>query len=229
MKKYLLILLCFFALPITASAAVCSTKTVTANDYEDFNATTREFLAIPFSVTSPCDVGSVEVDNLYQSSTPAGSISIGIYDDNGSGSPTFVQEGSNGTNLNPSATAVGGSDTSDFTSSGVSLEAGHNYWVIMEDTDAGDQAASAYNLGVQDGATPHVYESDAGGGAGNWGSTGTGAGLTVNDGGGGGGGGGGDSSATSTASMDQSEENLFNGFMVFMVSFFGMVWLLRKH
>jgi len=44
-----------------------------------------------------------------------------------------------------------------------------------------------------------------------------------------GGGGGGGSSSTSTASMDQSEENLFNGFMVFLASFLGMVWLLRKH
>jgi len=35
----------------------------------------------------------------------------------------------------------------------------------------------------------------------------------------------GDGSATS--SIEQSQQNLFNGFLIFFISFFGMIWLLR--
>jgi len=50
--------------------------------------------------------------------------------------------------------------------------------------------------------------------------------ITPSAGGGGGGGGGGDS-ATST--IEQSQQNLGVAFILFFVSFFGMLWMLRKH
>jgi len=43
---------------------------------------------------------------------------------------------------------------------------------------------------------------------------------------GGGGGGGYDPTATST--QDQTQRNLFNGWMIYFASMFGMIWLLRK-
>jgi len=44
--------------------------------------------------------------------------------------------------------------------------------------------------------------------------------------GGGGGGGGYDPTATST--QDQTQRNLFNGWIIYFASMFGMIWLLRK-
>jgi len=49
--------------------------------------------------------------------------------------------------------------------------------------------------------------------------------FTIGTGGAGGGGGSIDIAATST--LEQSQTNLFNGFLVFFVSMFGMIWLLR--
>lgn len=45
---------------------------------------------------------------------------------------------------------------------------------------------------------------------------------------GGGGGGGSSTSTSATSTVDQSQENLFHSFIIFLVAFFGMIWMLRK-
>jgi len=35
--------------------------------------------------------------------------------------------------------------------------------------------------------------------------------------------------STSSDSYSQGQENLFNGILLFMIGFFGMIWLIRKH
>jgi len=45
----------------------------------------------------------------------------------------------------------------------------------------------------------------------------------------GGGGGGGGYNPTATSTQDQTQRNLFNGWIIYFTSMFGMIWLLRKH
>lgn len=45
---------------------------------------------------------------------------------------------------------------------------------------------------------------------------------------GGGGGGGTEDSNTSTSTINQSQENIFHGIIIFMISFLGMFWMLKS-
>jgi len=211
--------------PSLTFASVCASQNVTANDNLDFNPTSREYIGFQFTPSSACSLGNIIIDNLYQASTPAGSLNVVVYSDGG-GEPNLASTIATGTPVTPAATGYGGSDTSTFT--GEALSASQPYWVVLSNTSPADAGSSVYRFGVESadvGIT--TWESNAGGSTGTWGDTHESPGFEV------------DSyvapppasttSELSTSTPDQSEENLFNGFILFFVAFFGTAWLLRKH
>jgi len=107
------------------------------------------------------------------------------------------------------------------------LSASMQYWVVVSSNNEGDNATLTSVCGMGSLTDQNVKAYD-----GSWGTTITTIALrdvlNFTEGGGGGGGGTGTTSTSTISYIDNPNENLFNGFVIFFMSWFGVMWILRR-
>jgi len=179
-----------------------------------------------FLTTSSDSVHSVEFKNKYDSGTFGGTITVAIYDTAG-GSPT-------GSALATVTGITGNSSCGSYTTatfaSDLAVSNAHMYAVVF--SASVDDATNFLRLCSTAGSTygpGGMWYNNSG-----WVDDGPEDAATIihfvtAGGGGGGGGGGTGTTSTSTISyIDNPNENLFNGFVIFFMSWFGVMWILRR-
>lgn len=115
-----------------------------------------------------------------------------------------------------------------FTMSAYTLGANTQYWLVI--SRSGDLSAVNFHTDCGDttGANGLKEQVDLGAGFGSDRDLTISAIVTVDTAGGGGGSSSSGFSGGATSTLEQAQTNLFNGFLVFFISFFGVVWLLRR-
>jgi len=218
----LIILATFSILPSVAwadSSCAFSLKNEVNNDVTGVNGY-AETSGQPFTVASSCsptDIGVV----VRTVGSPGSHLEYAIYDDSGGhpGAQLGVTTAVSG------ITGTFGWATSTM-SSVITLNTATTYWLVLQRDDALN--GSNYWEFYLSSNTPTYggywqYYSGGWNAAGShemW--------FQIYGTAGGGGGGSTDNGTTTVSSTDQSEQNLFNAFIIFFLSFFGVVWLFRK-
>jgi len=230
-KKYILILagcilllgIMSFGLPAEAFAdSSCAfTNKNEVNDDSTGRTTTWQKMASPFTVSSTCYPTDIAT-HIKTTGTPVDSVFYAIYDDNG---------GEPGTKLGQTANVAGitGSfawATSTMASS-ITLNTSTTYWLVVERTGSLSDA-NHWNWYLSSNSPTYGNYLHLNG---TWQSGGVHEAWFQIYGGAATGGGETDSSewGGATSTIEQSQTNLFYGFFVFFVSFFGVVWLFRKN
>jgi len=235
-KKYILILagcilllgIMSFGLPAEAfadSSCAFTPRNETTGDNVGYTGN-GEMTAQPFTVASTCYPTDISF-HMKTVGTPVDDLTYSIYDDN-SGEP--------GTQLavTPAVAGITGTyawATSTLTTS-ITLSPATTYWLVFSRSGSLSTVnywmvfisdnIPTYSAGANKGYMKFYDAIWNGGGNHNtwfqlYGGSAPGGGFESTDWGG----------ATST--IEQSQTNLFYGFFVFFVSFFGVVWLFRKN
>jgi len=177
---------------------------------------TKQKIAQCFTVAASCTVGSVAM-SAEKVATPVDSPTFSLYSSSGGNPLTLLETGST-----PTLTSSYTWATSTFAGT-TTLSPGTTYCVVLDRT--GSLSDTNY---YQNQANNNAASSDAKKWNGSsWGTASSGYGLlyrvysvdavpAV-------------TYYASTSTVDQVQTNLFYGVVVFFASFFGMIWLLRKH
>jgi len=220
MKKILVALVLFSAFPLSTFASTCVSIPSGSVDgaSEAMGYPSFDSAAQPFSVSSSCSVGivSATVKSVGSPSTP---LEYDIY--SGASTPTTLL----GTSSPSAVPSAYGLVDANFAGS-VSLSSGVQYWLVL--TTSGSDASNYYAVQLQNPAI--VFGNNKYRYSGSWlnevgysfqefyinaaAGMGSGASSTI---------------ASATSTIEQTQSNLFNAFFIFFASFYGMVWLMRKH
>jgi len=200
---------------------------VTCDTYNTFaNVSNRDVVAQPF-VPSEDSQSVAFTGRIVQIGTPVDSVQLSVEADS-SGHPSGTPLGSISDSTHFAGAAgtapCDGSSYSYAPITGLFLTSGTTYWVVFGRTGVLNDT-NAYRLGENTSFGGLLQLS-----SGSWsalGSSGAYGSLALTAGSGG----GGTSTSTgayATSTIEQAQTNLMNGFFVYFISFFGMVWLLRK-
>lgn len=219
MKKYLLLLVAISALasPATSYADICAFSYPSVSDdkaigYAGGSNTDGNQLAMSFVPSSDCDVSEVKI-RMSPVGSPSGGLVGYLYENSGSVPGSLLATGGTFSPL----TGTRATSTSAFSS--VSLDSGVTYWLVVKKggtasaTDYYTWASEASGAGaINTSGSWSVYDNDFV--------------LEVV---------GNEPSPTpvvtggATSSPEQTQDNLSTAFYLYFVSFFLIVWLMRKH
>jgi len=220
--------------PVFVDAATCATFSTDLSaesriGYDDGSNTNGDEFSMPFTPSVDCDITSIGL-TLKKINTP-GDGHAEIYLD----SASSTSDSPVATSATIAASALNGTyQDLTYASTEYCAPAGIKHWVVV----VSDQTASLAN-NIQWGGNSSVPAYAYANMSNIWGDANTLTGWARNNQfsiygdenncNGGGAGGGSVIASTSSDSYSQSQNNLFFGIMLFMIGFFGMIWLIRKH
>jgi len=220
MKKILASLMFFWLMPFAAFADCDVVTTTASTPIASWGHTSSQRLGQSFVAGCSGTVDAVTFTASQVHGTPENA-SIGIWSDSSSNPGSDL--GSDGT------ISVSGVNSYIATPS-ASVTSGSTYWVVFDSPGgySGSNYFTSYGSGSGYGGN---LSSGFNGSV--WDTTYNGAievavDVHISAGGGGGGTTTPEAVAAATSTVDQAEQNLYNGFAVFFISFFGMVYLMRR-
>lgn len=178
------------------------------------------------------NAGAIVLQGVSKVTGASGDATVSIYSSSG-GRPGSLLAGPEVLDISTVYTdaGTGGEATASFCGSGVALDTGTEYWIVLSETDFSDVSMFFWNPVSGSGSSGTENNGTIGSPSWTGGSIGSFGYLLSDDSDCSGGGGGSTASLSTddaTSSLGQSEQNLYNGFVVFFFSFFGVVWLLTK-
>jgi hypothetical protein len=218
MYKKFLFLIPLLLLPNFGQAATCAIQPspTVVNNWADIGSLVSGYPATRFTVASGCTVSTVGV-HVFKNGTPVDNLGVYIYNEAG-GYPNALLD--TGSLISPASLTTNPGGVATTTGWTTTLSTGTNYWLVLNRTGsinavnrygwaafAGTGATSAVNTGSWAADTnSFVYEIDGTAVVAPTSTTAT---------------------ATTTLISDPNRD-FFNGQLLFLIGFFGIIWLFKK-